>query len=405
MVKSLCKIISLTLSLSVILNFIFCSGAVSAETATAISTKEGFYNIRNNLNGNYYLTCDIEFSDSDFALGGSFYNSGKCFISIGNGKTPFTGTFDGRGYTVSGIKTAVMGAVYSIEVTPINTGIATLSDGWTGDYEAPTTPRPSISPVAGVFGSNTGTIKNLKVTNSTFSVRSNNSATLYLGGVVGHNNGEILNCSVNNTLNSDQNTYVGGIVGYQSGGSIKNCSVYGQIKSYGVFGGVAGAIAGGTVTDCFTDVAFTSESAANFGMVGIDVIDNIENCFYVSDEALNGVGSRISTAKAKDPKQYSNFDFDNTWYMSGVLRRPALKITNIAGQRDITAGDLNGDKKVNLFDLVSIAQYTAGWNVNIHSEVANVDNSFTDDGEDIINAQDVVYLARYLTGWNNAKLY
>ena len=67
MLKHLLKLISLTLNLLIILSALGVSYVVTAETAIPISTKAEFYNIRNNLSGNYYLTCDIEFSSSDFA--------------------------------------------------------------------------------------------------------------------------------------------------------------------------------------------------------------------------------------------------------------------------------------------------------------------------------------------------
>ena len=404
MFKYLFKFITISLILIIVMSAIFV-GTVSAENAIAISTKEEFYNIRNNLSGNYYLTCDIEFSGSDFAYKGSYHNSGKCFEPIGSGRKPFTGTFDGRGYTVSGIKVSVSGYVYSMSVTPINTGISTLGNDWTDDYIIDQTSKYNVSPTAGIFGSNEGTIKNLNVINCTIIVNSKNTADLYIGGITGHNKGDILNCSVKNTLNCNAKSYIGGIAGYQSGGNIKNCSVFGKIESEGIFGGIAGAAAGGNITECYTDVNFTGNSAASIGLAGIDIRDNITNCFYVANTKLDGVGELITIRNAKDPSKYINFDFSTTWYMSGTLRRPALKIHNLASGTDITAGDLNADKKLNLADLVLLAQYVAKWDIEVNTDVANVNYNFTENGDDVIDLQDVGYLAKYLAGWNSAVLY
>lgn len=402
MFKYLFKLIVLILNLIIILSISFVGVSALTENAIPISTKAQFNNIRNNLSGNYYLTCDIEFLDSDFSLGGDYYNSGKGFVPIGNGKNPFTGTFDGRGYTVSGINIAVSGYVYSMTVTPVNTNIVTLDDGWTGDYIINPTPTLSVSPAVGVFGSNKGTVKNVNINNCIITATSSNSAALYVGGVAGHNNGDILNCSVKNNISCNSKSYIGGITGYQSGGSIKNCSVFGTIESDGVFGGIAGAVAGGNVTECYTEVDFTGDFAANFSLVGEDIKDNIKNCFYVSDTDFNGVGERISTLNAKDYRSYTNFEFGNAWYMSGTLRRPVLKISKI---QDITSGDLNADKKINLSDLVLLAQYVSEWNIDVHTEVANIDYNFTENGDDIINLQDVVYFAKHLAGWKSNTLY
>lgn len=403
MLKSLFKLISCVLSFLIITSFVFIGGAVSAETAIPISTKAEFNNIRNNLSGNYYLTCDIEFSSSDFASGGEYYNSGKCFVPIGNGKTPFTGTFDGNGYTVSGIKVAVSGNVYGMSVTPVNTGVQTLADDdWTGDYIINPKPKLDVSPAVGIFGSNNGTVKNVNISDCTISARSSNGATLYVGSVAGHNNGNILNCSVKNTLNCDNKSYIGGIAGYQSGGNIKNCYVLGKVELEGVYGGIAGAVAGGEVAYCYSEAMFNGTPTPAFGMVGSNVLNNVDSCYYISETDLECEGERISAAKAKDPKSYIDFDFNDNWYMSGSLRRPALKISKM---QDITTGDLNADKKVDLDDVVALAQHVAHWDAEVHTEVANVDFNFTAEGEDITDLQDIVYLAQYVAKWDNAVIY
>jgi len=403
MLKHFFRFVSLCLCVAMLLSFGLVANGANTETAIAISSKEDFNNIRNNLSGDYYLTCDIEFSASDFASGGAYYNSGKFFVPIGSGKTPFTGTFDGKGYTISGIKVSVSGSVYNMSVTPVNTGISTLADDdWTGDYIINPNPKLNVSPAVGVFGSNKGTIKNVNISGCSITARSSNSATLYVGGVAGHNNGNILNCSVNNTLNCDRYSYIGGITGYQSGGNIKNCYVLGKIESEGVFGSVAGAIAGGNVSECYADVTFTSTAAADFGLVGIDVQNNINNCYYISNTELDGFGNLISTINAKNPKAYINFDFNENWYMSGATRRPALKVSK---NKDITTGDLNNDKTVDLTDIVVLAQYVANWDVLAHTEVANVDFNFNAEGDGIIDLQDVVYLAQSVAKWDSAVLY
>lgn len=406
MFKNLLKFITFSLIITIIFTTFSVSLSAIAAEATPVSTKEEFYNIRNNLNGNYYLTTDIVFTASDFSASGTYYNSGKGFLPIGDGKNPFTGTFDGKGFTVSGITVKVSGKVYSISVTPISTGVSTANDdGWTGDYIIPTNPTPTVSPVAGIFGSNKGIIKNVNISDCEISATSSNSATLYVGGITGHNNGTISNCSVKNMLNCNSRTYIGGIAGYQSGGIIKDCFVRGKIESDGTYGGIVGAVAGGSVLNCYSSADFTGTAAAAVKTVGIDVLNNINNCYYISDSECLGVGENIISVKAKKPAFYQNFDFTNTWYMSGTLRTPALKGLNITEGSDITTGDLNADEKLNLLDLIALAQCAANWDISIHKEVANVNFDFTEYGEDIVNLDDVSYLAQYLAGWKEAVIY
>ena len=57
-------------------------------------------------------------------------------------------------------------------------------------------------------------------------------------------------------------------------------------------------------------------------------------------------------------------------------------------------GDVNDSEEVTLDDVVLLAQYVAGWNVELNIDVANVDGA----GE--ITLDDVVLLAQYVAGWD-----
>ena len=59
-------------------------------------------------------------------------------------------------------------------------------------------------------------------------------------------------------------------------------------------------------------------------------------------------------------------------------------------------GDVNSDEKLNLDDVVLIAQYVAGWEIELNLYVANV------DGQLGITLDDAVLLAQYLAGWDVA---
>ena len=95
----------------------------------------------------------------------------------------YTGTFDGGGHTISGLYFA----------------------------------DSSISYV-GLFGSSTGTIKNIKVADSYF------KGDTYVGGICGKNEGNIEGCEVSGKVEAN-NKYAdfGGICGYNGTGYVKNC--------------------------------------------------------------------------------------------------------------------------------------------------------------------------------------
>ncbi len=185
---------------------------------------------RDALKGYYILLNDIDLT-SYLSLGGEGYNDGKGWDPIGiyhdvtDGTAlldTFQGTFDGNGYTISGLY--------------IN-----RSD--------------ELSYNSGLFGyvSNLGVIKNLGVTSRegfTNSVRS------YSGGLVGFNAGNISNCwaDVDLTNYSGENIFriIGGLVG-RNEGTITNCFAYGSVSGDESVGSFAGYNSG-TIENCFASI-------------------------------------------------------------------------------------------------------------------------------------------------------
>ncbi len=282
---------------------------------------------------------------------------------------PFMGTFDGDGYTVSGIYIAN-----------------------SADYQ-------------GLFGMvNGGTLKNINVAKSYINARR------YLGGVAGYVTGTVLNCSnkasargkynvggiagyldgsaencfnagkiiatleyvggivsrVNGTVNGCINCgsiggtkYMGGIAGWHESGTVAKCRNEGYISGNSYIGGIAGYNKG-SIFDCcnMTDVVCTGSYAGgitgsnkgtasrcfNVGKVygwtyigGIAGTDSskLENCYYLSgcanddsDTAQRGVGSSsvgsvtadvsgrtagLTKIEMKNKGSFNGFDFDAVW--------------------------------------------------------------------------------------------
>lgn len=182
---------------------------------------------RDALKGYYILLNDIDLTDY-LSMNGEGYNDGKGWNPIGiyhdvtDGTAlldTFQGTFDGNGYTISGLY--------------IN-----RSD--------------ELAYNAGLFGyvSNMGVIKNLGVKGlpgTTNSVRS------YSGGLVGFNAGTISNCwaDVDLTNYSGENIFkiIGGFVG-RNEGTITNCFSYGMVSGDESVGAFAGYNSG-TINNCY----------------------------------------------------------------------------------------------------------------------------------------------------------
>ena len=158
----------------------------------------------------------------------------------------FAGTFDGNNHTISNLKTS-----------DFTTNHAT----------------------AGFFGSITGTVKNLTLTNVKI------TSSHYAGGIVGYSsaNGAVIeNCHVNGgtitstpeytgTTDDSTNGYdngdkVGGIIGYMvAGDKVENCSVSNvTIKAYRDLGGIAGYAAGTVTNNKVSDVTLIQDNTNGY---------------------------------------------------------------------------------------------------------------------------------------------
>lgn len=222
--KSLALILSVVMMLSCM---VFSSVSASAyyednSSWTAISTQAQLQAITTSgMSGNYYLTCDIEIT-------GTFTPIGKT-SSTSSSYTVFSGTFDGQGYTISGLDS--------------NYGYG------------------NTAYCGGLFAYNSGTIKNLNLEDISV------DGAWYVGALVGQNSGTIYNVNlvdanvygyVNTTTNGK---YIGGLVGQNlAGGTITYCTVTNVSIAGNLYVGGLTGVNKGTVSYCnVTDVTFHEE--------------------------------------------------------------------------------------------------------------------------------------------------
>ena len=215
-----------------------------------------------NANLNAALTTDIVVNEGNVAgCNGTKDESWRDWEPIGNDSSEYSGTFDGKGHTIS--------------------GLYFFSDS----YEA------NIVGVVGYL--KTGTIQNIGLENSYF-YSSNGS---YIAGICGYNEGGTIdNCYNAGNINGQQG--VGGICGRNNGvfkfasfsfiaGVIKNCYNTGNISgSHSKIGGVCG-LNNFTLENCYNTGNVTGGTSASFvgGIVGNNYIDNrnsgytFRNCY------------------------------------------------------------------------------------------------------------------------------
>ena len=216
-------------------------------------------------------------------------NEEEQFTPIGTEEEPFTGVYNGNGK--------------NIDKLTINAN----------------------SENSGMFGTNTGTIKNITIENCNI-----NSEYTIVGTVVGNNSGLIENCTVNNgELNSNSNndkdgSQLGGICGRNNDeGMIRNCKNYANVTgNYKLVGGICGYNLSGTIENCY-----------NYGtIIGPCQIGGITG--YASGTIQNCINEKSVKSIIDDSIIY------DASYIGGIVGYSGkCKITHC-----INKGEIQGDK-------------------------------------------------------------
>lgn len=352
---------------------------------TPISSKEELDSVRNNLSGKFYLTTDIVFTAQDFASGGAFFNDGAGWLPIGARNTgAFTGTFDGNGHKIAGLKCSITTSIKE----------------------------------AGLFGYNKGTVQNLGMTDSAIRVNFTSAYNTYAGGIVGDNDGTIKNCY--NTGNVSTNDYVaGGITGCNRS-IISNCYNIGDIKSFAEgAGGIAGVNDTGTISDSYNTgnvygfdaggiVGYGADANGehsnvsncyNIGSVlgyhtgGIKGIDyysgTVDNSYYLAGSGANAYGTALTLDEMKNQTSFTGFDFDNVWIIDGdddaypfpTLRNVAY-LNRAENTDDFSGGAgtlLNPYRVSNTEQLNRVRNYSTSYFV-LTQDIAFTEDDFTPGG-------------------------
>ena len=203
-----------------------------------------------NASANAILTADITVNKGVLDANKDLV-SGRDFIPwtpIGTSdEDSYTGTFDGKGYTISGL----------------------YFDHPDADY------------YVGLFGciGADGKISNVGVLDSYFQFGAQG------GGVCGVNHGELQNCSNSSTVIGNKDKGKGGVRGDNGDinikGTVRNCKNTGSVRGSGPLGGVCGNNYG-TIKNCFNEgsVSVTVKSGGVGGVCGVNrVYGTIESCY------------------------------------------------------------------------------------------------------------------------------
>ena len=260
----------------------------------------------------------------------------------------FTGTFDGKGFSISGLTFSsdnvnvgffaqVSGIVRNVRLTGSTTvtSISTNADSTIGSLvgqlnsggrvfssssSISVTATSSSESVGGLVGRNNGgTIRNSSVTGS---VNGSSDSVDVIGGLVGHSNaGTIQNSYATGNVNgSNGSNVVGGLVGQIEGSaSIANSYAIGDVNA-GTGNNIVGGLVGQITTNASIENSYATGdvNAGNGddyvgGLVGLRILGRIANSYAIGDVNA-GTGDDVAGGLVGEdfgttiPNSYRNSD-------------------------------------------------------------------------------------------------
>ena len=259
---------------------------------------------------------------------------------IGARWSSYTGTFDGQGYTISGLyfndpfasyvglfgcigangKISNVGVLDSyFQFSALGGGVCGVNYGTVRDCKNTGSVR-GLATIGGVCGLNEkgGIIEN-SFNEGTVSGTGDNARQV--GGVSGYNNGTIKSCY--NTASVSGKESVGGVCGFNSAGTTTNCFNKGTVSGKESVGGVCGNGCGVATTNCFNEGTVSGQSHVG-GVCGYDYYydGKLTNCYYLSDTATGGINGKDVSGKAegKSIEQFKSGEV--AWLLNGSTSVP-----------------------------------------------------------------------------------
>lgn len=232
----------------------------------------------------------------------------------------FTGTFDGRGYTISGLtinssSSAGLFGTISENGKVKNVGLSGVSITTTDYY------------VGGIAGNNLGTISGCFVSGTV-------KGTAFVGGIAGANTrGTIEDCYSTASAEATTNAQAGGIAGKNSG-TLSRCYATGSIFALYAAGGITGYNgANAKISACIAlnnAVTITSTVYKNIGRIAGNNDGTIASCHAYAgmtvtiagapqditdgaDNNLNGAEADASACLSEAMYTYMGWDFTAVW--------------------------------------------------------------------------------------------
>ena len=241
-------------------------GSGTPDDPYLIYTAEHLHDVgasRDDWSAHFRLMADIDLgaSGGELAIIGSYADA-----------EPFTGTFDGNGYSIAGFAyiaantdgAGLFGYVTSGEARIEN--LTLVGPHVDGGHQT------HVGALIGYLGR--GTVTNCHVTEALVMGGEN------VGGLVGHNwSGVIERCSATGRIDGEDN--VGGLVGTSRTGAITECRADADVSGRNDVGGLAGDTLNGTIQRCYSQGSVAGSGADIGGLIG-DNSGLLSDCYSLA---------------------------------------------------------------------------------------------------------------------------
>jgi len=225
----------------------------------------------------------------------------------------YAGTFDGAGFTVSGLYCNDSAADYVGLFGYVDEGGTVKNVGVIDAYVI------GNEYVGGVVGRNHGTVQNCYNTGTV-------SSNINVGGLIGYNRGSVADCHNTGTVTGTgalmNQSDVGGLIGDNTG-TVQNCYNTGTVNGKYRVGGVVGSIDNSTVQNCYNTGTVNGTFDVG-GVAGvIDIYAIVQNCHnsgtVSSTESAGGViGTTYSRSNVQNCYNTGAVNI-NGYYVGGVI--------------------------------------------------------------------------------------
>lgn len=298
---------------------LFAAGDGTAENPFVILDRDGLEAVSDNLSAHYKLGADIDLL-------------GEEFTPIGASASSFTGSLDGDGHAVRGLKVA--------------------AEGYAGLFACASGAAFRNLRIEGAEIESTGSYAGILAGSATggrierCGVSGNVAGVSFTGGLVGqiYRGGmKISECKMEGSVIGTE--YVGGLIGELTG-NVENSYVMGKVRSTtnnSYIGGLVGRSWEAVITNSYAAVQVGNGGK---GLVNVyrntKVIDSYYDAQVAGLEKSNGYSIGKLTVAFMSKKFLKSWDFENLWDIVEGETRPYLRWEGEEGRKKVTDVDILG---------------------------------------------------------------